>query len=344
MLDVYIAILVNSYSSPVRVGIAGATGYAGQELLALLARHPGVRLSTAMSSSADSAARPLPRLARVWDGQIEPLNSGKLATETDVTFLAVPEQAAAELAPPLVAAGVRVIDLSGAFRIRDAASRGRWYPATKTLPKGAAYGLTEFFKDDVREARLVANPGCYPTTALLSLLPLARAGVLDRTADVVVDAKSGISGAGRAPSDRTHFCENHGSVAAYGVLGHRHVAEMEQELGTMVTFVPHLVPLDRGILATIYAKAAPGVTAEHLVDAYASAYRDEPFVRLTGDVLPEVKHVAYSNFCDIGWRFEVATRRLVIVSVIDNLVKGAAGQAVQNFNVACGLDERMGLQ
>jgi N-acetyl-gamma-glutamyl-phosphate reductase len=285
----------------------------------------------------------LPRLARIWDGQIEPLNVARLKTETDITFLAVPEQAAADIAPPLVEAGVRVIDLSGAFRIRDTAARARWYPATKALPGGAAYGLTEFFKDDVRTARLVANPGCYPTAALLSLLPLGRAGLLDAGAGVVIDAKSGISGAGRAPSDRTHFSENHGSVSAYGVFNHRHVAEMEQELGADVTFVPHLVPLDRGILETIYVRVTPGTTAERIADAYRSAYDGEPFVRLTGDALPEIKHVAWTNFCDIGWRFDPATRRLVVVSCLDNLVKGAAGQALQNFNVAVGLDERTGL-
>jgi N-acetyl-gamma-glutamyl-phosphate reductase len=334
---------LDTYSQPVRVGIAGATGYAGQELIGLLARHPGVRLTTAMSSSAESAARPLPRLARVWDGQVEPLNPARLASETDVTFLAVPEQAAAQLAPPLVEAGVRVIDLSGAFRIRDAAARTRWYPATTTLPAGAAYGLTEFFKDEVRDARLVANPGCYPTAALLALLPLGRAGLLDVKAGVIVDAKSGISGAGRAPSDRTHFSENHGSVAAYGVFGHRHVAEMEQELGSTVTFVPHLVPLDRGILETIYVRVVPGTTTAQVADAYRMAYQNEPFVRLTGDALPEIKHVAWTNFCDIGWRLDEASSRLVVVSCLDNLVKGAAGQALQNFNVACGVDERTGL-
>jgi N-acetyl-gamma-glutamyl-phosphate reductase len=335
---------VNTYSSPVRVGIAGATGYAGQELVVLLNRHPGAKLVLGMSSSPDSAARPLPRLARMWDGHVEPLNTARLAKETDFVFLAVPEQAAAELAPPLVEAGVRVIDLSGAFRIRDAAARARWYPATKTLPAGAAYGLTEFFKDDVRDARLVANPGCYPTAALLSLLPLQRAGLIDAEAGVIVDAKSGMSGAGRAPSDRTHFSENHGSVSAYGLFNHRHVAEMEQELGAAVTFTPHLVPLDRGILETIYVKVAPGTTAERIADAYEQVYRDEPFIRLTGDALPEIKHVAYTNFCDIGWRLDAGTRRLIIVSCLDNLVKGAAGQALQNFNVACGMDERMGLQ
>jgi N-acetyl-gamma-glutamyl-phosphate reductase len=280
----------------------------------------------------------------VWDGQVEPLNRGRLAKDMDLVFLAVPENAAAELAPPLLGAGVRVIDLSGAFRIRDAAARARWYPATRTLPSESAYGLTEFYRTDVRGAALVANPGCYPTGALLAILPLSRAGLLDLEAGVVIDAKSGISGAGRAPSDRTHFSENHGSVAAYGVLGHRHVAEMEQEIGTTVTFVPHLVPLDRGILETIYLRVAPGTTTERIGDAFEAAYRDEPFVRLTGEALPEIKHVAWTNFCDIGWRLDPGTRRLVIVACLDNLIKGAAGQALQNFNVACDFDERTALR
>ncbi len=335
---------MNTYSSPVRVGVVGATGYAGQELIALLARHPDVRLEAAMSSTTDSAARPLPRLARVWDGTLEPLNRERLAAAVEIAFLAVPEAAAAELAPALVDAGVRVIDLSGAFRIRDEAARARWYPATKTMPTGAAYGLTEFYKDAVRSAPLVANPGCYPSAALLSLLPLASAGLLDDAAGVNVDAKSGLSGAGRAPSDRTHFSENHGSVSAYGVFNHRHVAEMEQELDTTVTFVPHLVPLDRGILETIYVKVAGGTTREQIADTFTRAYGTEPFVRLTGDALPEIKHVAWTNFCDIGWQLDAASGRLVIVACLDNLVKGAAGQALQNFNVACGFDERMGLR
>lgn len=335
---------MNTYSSQqVRVAIAGATGYAGQELVGLLARHPQVRLEAAMSSSPESAARPLPRLARIWNGQVEPLNTDRLASNMDLVFLAVPESAAAELAPPLVSAGVRVIDLSGAFRIRADADRSKWYPATHDLPAGSVYGLTEHFRDAVRDARLVANPGCYPTGALLALLPLAKAGLLQPGADVVIDAKSGISGAGRAPSDRTHFSENHGFVAAYGVFSHRHVAEMQQELGASVTFVPHLVPLDRGILETIYARVKPGTTADDVRGALVDADQHEPFVRLTGEALPEIKHVAWTNFCDIGWRFESASGRLVMVASLDNLVKGAAGQALQNFNVAFGFDERTAL-
>lgn len=334
---------MNTYSSPVRVAIAGATGYAGQELLMLLNRHPEVRLTAAMSSSTEASARPMPRLARTWDGVIEPLNRTTLA-DASFVFLAVPEAAAAELAPPLLEAGVKVIDLSGAFRITDTAQRAKWYPATAVLPQGVAYGLVEHNRSAIEHASLVACPGCYPTAALLALIPLVEAGLLDVSRDVVVDAKSGISGAGRTASDRTHFSENHGSMAAYGVLGHRHVAEMQQSLGCEVTFVPHLVPLDRGILETIYVRVKDGVTAETIGAALQHRYAHAPFVRLTGDALPEIKHVAWTNFCDIGWKFDAASRRLVMVVCLDNLVKGAAGQAVQNFNVMCGFDERTALR
>ncbi|MEO6221729.1 MAG: N-acetyl-gamma-glutamyl-phosphate reductase [Vicinamibacterales bacterium] len=327
-----------------RVAIAGATGYAGQELLSLLVRHPEVHLVAAMSSSADSAARPLPRFARMWDGKLEPLDRERLARDVSFVFLAVPEAAAAELAPPLLDAGVKVIDLSGAFRIRDDAFRAKWYPATTSMPENVAYGLVEHNRGAIEQASLVACPGCYPTAALLALLPLVQAGLVDLPPGLIIDAKSGISGAGRAASDRTHFSENHGSMAAYGVLGHRHVAEMEQELGSEVTFVPHLVPLDRGILETIYVRTQKAVSAEAISECLGRAYLHAPFVRLTGDALPEIKHVAGTNFCDIGWKFEPSTGRLIMVVCLDNLVKGAAGQAVQNFNVICGFDERVGLR
>jgi N-acetyl-gamma-glutamyl-phosphate reductase len=324
-----------------RVAIAGATGYAGQELVRLLARHPAVTLTTAMSSGATSTPRPMPALARIWDGEVVPLDVDRLVRDADVVFLALPEAASAELAPTLLERGVRVIDLSGAFRIRAHADRQRWYPATATLPEGTVYGMTEGNQEAIREARLLSNPGCYPTAALLALEPLAAAGLLDGA--VFVDAKSGISGAGKTPSDRTHFSENHGSVAAYAVFSHRHTAEIEQELGRAVTFVPHLVPLDRGILETIYGSLKPGTTEAQVTDTMTAAYKDAPFVRLTGSTLPEIKHVVHTNFCDIGWKVDAAGARIVLVAVIDNLVKGAAGSAVQNLNVMLGLDERTGL-
>lgn len=324
-----------------RVAVAGATGYAGQELVRLLARHPEVTLTEAMSSGATSAPRPLPALKRVWDGSVTPLDIDRLAANADIVFLALPEAASAEVGTALLQRDRRVIDLSGAFRIRSAADRQRWYPATSTLPPGVVYGLSERHAEAIRGAALVSCPGCYPTAALLALEPLVAAKLLE--GHVVIDAKSGISGAGKTPSDRTHFCENHGSVAAYGVFSHRHAAEIEQELGSSVTFVPHLVPLDRGLLETIYGSLRRGTTEAQVTDALQRAYASAPFVRLTGSELPEIKHVAYSNFCDIGWRVDEAGGRLVIVSVIDNLIKGAAGQAVQNLNILLGLDERAGL-
>jgi N-acetyl-gamma-glutamyl-phosphate reductase len=262
----------------------------------------------------------------------------KLKQDADLVFLALPDTAAAEIAPALVDAGVRVVDLSGAFRLRDAEARARWYPETRHLPSGVAYGLTEHERRTVAAARLVANPGCYPTTSLLALKPLAAAGLLVPGADVIVDAKSGVSGAGKTPSERTHFSEVHGSLAAYGVFGHRHGTEIEQELAGPVTFTPHLVPLDRGILATIYVRVAPGTTEEALADVYERAYGGEMFVRLTGAAMPEIKHVAHTNFCDIGWRVD-RSGRAILVSVLDNLLKGASGQAVQNMNVMLGVDE-----
>ncbi|MEW6321807.1 MAG: N-acetyl-gamma-glutamyl-phosphate reductase [Acidobacteriota bacterium] len=330
-------------SAPVRVAVVGATGYAGQELVRLLARHPGARLTLATGSPAATGVRRIPALARIWDGEVVPLDPARVAADAEVVFLALPEAASAEIAPRLVDAGRRVVDLSGAFRLRDEAARARWYPATTTMPRGVAYGLTEFEADAIRAARLVSNPGCYPTAALLALQPLAKAGLLAPTADVIVDAKSGISGAGKAPSDRTHFSENHGSVAAYGAFGHRHTPEMEQALGRAVSFVPHLVPLDRGLLASVYVRLAPGATGAAVADAFAAAYARAPFVRVTGTDLPEIKHVAWTNFCDIGWKLDEPTGRLLVVAVIDNLLKGAAGSAVQNFNVLCDFEETAGL-
>jgi N-acetyl-gamma-glutamyl-phosphate reductase len=327
-------------ASAVRVGVAGATGYAGQELVRWIAGHPAARLTTAMSSSPEGPARALPALAKIWDGAIEPFSADRLVREADVVFLALPEEAAAALAPGLIDRGARVIDLSGAFRLRDDAAREKWYPATKPTPVTAVYGLTERNRRAIAGARFVTNPGCYPTAALLALAPLAEAGLL--AGDIVIDAKSGVSGAGKKPTDRTHFSENHGSVSAYGVFGHRHQPEIEQELGVPVTFVPHLVPLDRGIFESIYTRVRPGTTARDVLDVMQAAYHDAPFVRLTGESLPEIKHVAHTNFCDIGWRV-AQSGQILLVAVIDNLVKGAAGQAIQNFNVAIGLDERAGL-
>jgi len=331
---------MNTYSDTVRVGVAGATGYSGVELLRLLARHPYARISAAMGAPG-APPRRVPALARVWDATVDGLNLDVLASESDAVFLALPDSAAAELAPQLLARGKRVFDLSGAFRLRDAAARQRWYPHTPEPPASLAYGLTERYREAIAGSRLVACAGCYPTAAILALQPLVQAGLIE--APIIIDAKSGVSGAGKTPTERTHFSECHDSLSAYGVFSHRHAAEIEQELGTTVTFVPHLVPIDRGILETIYARLKPGVREADIATTFHAAYADSAFVRLTGADLPEVKHVAHTNFCDIGWRVDEPGRQLVLVVCIDNLVKGAAGQAVQNFNVAFGFDERLGL-
>ena len=322
------------------VGIAGATGYSGQELVRLLARHPHVSLQTAMGSQRAQGGRTLPALSGLWNGEVEPYDFDRLAAN-EVVFLALPEDASADVAPQLVARGRRVFDLSGAFRLRSDSDRARWYHAVTHLPAGTAYGMTERTREALPGAQLVACAGCYPTAAVLALAPLVAANLV--TGDIIIDAKSGVSGAGKAPSERTHFCEVDESLSAYGVFAHRHAAEIEQELGVAVTFVPHLVPLDRGILETIYVRVPAGTSDQHIARTYREAYGQSPFVRLRGADLPVIKHVAHTNFCDIGWTLDEATGRLVVVSCIDNLLKGAAGQAVQNFNVAFGYDERTGL-
>jgi N-acetyl-gamma-glutamyl-phosphate reductase len=289
-------------------------------------------------------SRLVPALKRVWDAPVDGLDLDTLAAQSDAVFLALPDHAAAEIAPPLVARGKRVFDLSGAFRLRDASLRKRWYPQTPEPPQPVVYGLTERYRDRLRDSTFVACAGCYPTAAILAVQPLLQAHLLvTDAAPIIIDAKSGVSGAGKTPTERTHFSECHGSLSAYGVFDHRHAAEIEQELGTRVTFVPHLLPIDRGILETIYAMLRPGVDETAIASALHAAYDDAPFVRLTGSDLPEIKHVAHTNFCDIGWKVNADTRQLVLVVCLDNLVKGAAGQAVQNFNVAFGFDETAGL-
>ena len=332
----------NETDQRIDVALVGATGFAGQELVRILARHPRVRLTAALGSASMQAPRKLPALARIWDGEVLPYAPERIAPSVKAVFLALPEANAAETAPALLDRGLRVIDLSGAFRLRDDAARGKHYPKTATLPAGTVYGLAELGHDGLADARLISCPGCYPTAALIGLGPLEAAGLLE--GDVIVDAKSGVSGAGKAPTERTHFSENHGSVAAYGLFSHRHTPEIEQALGGRpVTFVPHLVPLDRGILETIYVRVKKGTTSAAIAERFDAAYRDAAFVRVTADRLPEIKHVAHTNFCDVGWKVDAEGGRIVLVAVLDNLAKGAAGSAVQNFNVAYGFNERTGL-
>ena len=323
-----------------RIGIVGATGYAGQELVRLLARHPHAAVALAMTSSAGDEDRTLPALTGIWDGALSGFDLDRVA-ETDIVFLATPDAVSARLAPPLLAAGCRVFDLSGAFRLRSAEARQRWYPNTPDCDPPAVYGLVERRRDLLRGARFVSCPGCYPTAALLALEPLMAVGLL--TGDVIIDAKSGVSGAGRRAALRTQFSECDGNVVPYGIFAHRHGAEIEQELDHAVTFVPHLVPSHRGILETIYTRLPPSASPITLGRIFQDSYADAPFVRLRGEVVPEMAHVSHTNYCDIGWTLDAGTGQCVLVACIDNLVKGAAGNAVQAMNVALGWDERAGI-
>ena len=323
--------------SKIRIGIAGVTGYAGQELLRLTTAHSYAEVTVAMASGATDRERALPALTGLWGGTISGFSIDALSEDVDAVFLCLPDAISATVGSQLIERGLRVFDLSGAFRLKNSDARKRWYPKTPEVNAKVVYGLTEHNRDQLKDAQLVSCPGCYPTAALLALTPLSNAGLLD--GDIIIDAKSGISGAGKTPSERTPFSECHDNVTAYGVFDHRHAVEIEQELTRKVTFVPHLVPLDRGILETIYVHVSPGIAENVISETFNTAYVDSPFVRLRGEILPEIKQVAHTNFCDIGWKFNEERGCLVIVTCLDNLVKGAAGQALQNFNVAYGFDE-----
>jgi N-acetyl-gamma-glutamyl-phosphate reductase len=338
------------------VAIAGATGYAGQELVRILARHPAVTLTAAMSSGATSAPRPLPALARIWDGAIVSLDVERLVADADIVFLALPEGGIAELAPCSRSSAAAASSISPAPSGFETLRRGtKWYPATDCPARG--HGLRVFGaeprRDSLGEAAL--NPGCYPTAALMALAAAGRIeGLLVGTG--IVDAEVGVSGAGKGSQRdpaRT-FSENHGSVAAYGIFSHRTQRRWSRSYlrrrirvkadTTSVTFVPHLVPLgSRESSRRSMSRFARARQKRRSGEALTSAYADAPFVRLTGSTLPEIKHVAHTNFCDIGWKVDEAGSRAVLVAVLDNLVKGAAGSAVQNLNIMLGIDERTGL-
>ncbi|MEM6329662.1 MAG: N-acetyl-gamma-glutamyl-phosphate reductase [Planctomycetota bacterium] len=334
----------------VRVAIYGASGYAGLELLRLLARHPAAEPVALVSRQTDAPhlSTVHPSLAGVFDLRLEALSTDEVAERCDCVFACLPHAASAEVVGPLAGRGLKVVDLSADYRLSDAAVYQRWYGVSHPDPArlgGVPYGLPERFRDAIRGASLVANPGCYPTSAILPLAPLLEAGLI--CADgIVIDAKSGVSGAGRNAKPHLHFAEANESFAAYGVGSHRHMPEIDQELTRAagqpveVLFTPHLVPMNRGILSTIYAEPAAGVAEADVTDALRDAYADEPFVRIVA-APPATADVAHTNRCHIAAR--VCRGRVVLVSVIDNLVKGAAGAAVQNFNLMHGLEETTAL-
>jgi N-acetyl-gamma-glutamyl-phosphate reductase len=332
---------------PYQIGIVGFSGYSGAELVRILSRHPKAEpvLMEHRSESADDWAPDGNSLCR------RPLIPEKLKNSgLDLLFLATPPEISLELAPAALEAGVKVVDLSGAFRLRTVANYERWYGFEHKRPDllaEAAYGLPEFFRSVTKVARLVSNPGCYPTAANLALRPLVVGGVLDRKAGIVCDAKSGVSGAGKKASGKTHFSSVTENLSAYAVLNHRHVPEVlltsdleEKEF----SFTAQLLPVHRGILETIYVRLRKGVTRADIEQIYRKFYGKEPFIRVYPEGrLPSLQSVAHTNYCDLGIQMDARTRRVVIVAAIDNLVKGAAGQAVQNMNLMLGLPETAGL-
>ncbi len=338
----------------IEVGIIGASGYTGGELLRLLCRHPGLRVSWATSRQHAGAGvgEVYPHLRDFSEVVFSGPDLAGLPAGVRGVFVALPHVEAMAVVPALLERGLAVVDLSADFRLRDAAVYSRAYGHPHTAPgllAEAVYGLTEHARERVRGARLVANPGCYPTATLLALLPLARRGLLGG-GGAIVDAKSGVSGAGRGLKQGSLYCEVNEGLAAYNVGRHRHQPEMEQELtaaaggSVRLTFAPHLVPLSRGMQATIYLEPAPGAGLQAVGGALREAYAGEPFVKVLADgKLPTVRDVAGTNLCRLGCTDDPGGGRVVVVSVIDNLVKGASGQALQNMNLMLGQAETAGL-
>jgi N-acetyl-gamma-glutamyl-phosphate reductase len=331
-----------------KTGVVGFTGYSGAELVRLLKTHPHAEL-VLLEHRQDQGGRPVP-IDQPQPRRIPCTADAVRAEGLAVVFLATPAAVSMELAPAMLEAGAKVIDLSGAFRLRDAATYQRWYKEEHTAPgllAEAVYGLPEFCRERIRGARLIANPGCYPTAANLAIQPLVAAGVVDRAAGIICDAKSGVSGAGRKASLNTSFCEVTENFSIYSALDHRHVPEVLMVSGLTepeFSFTAHLLPIDRGILETIYVRTRNIKTGEQLLDIYRRQYQSERFVRLYPlGSLPDVAAVNRTNFCDLGLKFDAASGRAIVVSVIDNLVKGAAGQAIQNMNLMLGCEETAGL-
>jgi N-acetyl-gamma-glutamyl-phosphate reductase len=332
---------------PTPVAIVGVTGYAGGELARLLLRHAGVRIVAAVARS--HQGEPLQDVQPHLHDAPSSLVIGRDVGDAEVVFTALPAGEAAKQAPAWLNEGRRIIDIGSDFRLKDRAAYAKWYgyehPAPELLAE-AVYGLTEFARPALPTARIVANPGCYPTASLLALAPAATHGLIGT--DVIVDAKSGVSGAGHVVDDAFLYGTVDESVRTYGVPKHRHTPEIAQGLATFgtaarLTFAPHLIPMTRGLIATCYASLKDGVTAAQVSDAYATTYANEPFVRVTPS-FPPTKATLGSNWCLVHAIVDEDNRRLVAVGVLDNLVKGAAGQAVQNFNVLCGLPETQGLE
>jgi N-acetyl-gamma-glutamyl-phosphate reductase len=332
----------------IRVGVAGFRGYSGAELIHLLAHHPSVEV--VLLDHRDGQNDGPEYLGTRAPERISPTADAVRQADLSIVLLATPPEVSMDLAGEILAGGVRVIDLSGAFRLKTDENYRRWYHAEHTEPEllaEAIYGLPEFHRDKIPGARLVANPGCYPTAANLAIRPLIQSRLIDAKLGLICDAKSGVSGAGRKAALRTSFCEVAGNFSAYAILEHRHVPEILFHTGleeSDFSFTAQLIPIERGILETIYFRALPGVTEQAIRKTYATAYENEPFVRIhEARSTPELHQVAHTNFCDIGITVDEKSGRGVLVSAIDNLGKGAAGQAIQNMNLLLGLPETEGL-
>jgi len=337
-----------------KVSIIGATGYAGAELLRLLNNHPEAQVVhiTSERHTGEPISSIYPHLRGIYDQILMSMkNIAEIGADSDFIFIGLPNGHAMHIGKSLEKLPTRIIDLGADYRFTDTSVYEEWYKIKHTHKDAArVYGLAELNREKIKDAKIIGNAGCYTTASILALAPLAKNHLIDVNT-IVVDAKSGVSGAGRSAKQPNHFPEMYDNFKAYNVGGHRHTPEIEQAVTTLsgeacrLNFTPHLVPMSRGILSTCYASLKPGVTPEMVDQAYTAMYEKEFFIRLLGrGGYPATKEVRGSNFCDLGWHIDARTGRVIVLSAIDNLVKGAAGQAIQNFNIACGFDETMGLR
>lgn len=341
-------------NSKLKVAIVGSTGYGGVELIRFLQHHQHAEIVSVISSSSSGTpiSEGFPHLTDVMVQDLDGVVVEEIADKADLVFTATPSGVSTKLVPQLLDAGLKVVDLSGDFRLKDGALYEQWYKkpaAPASYLEQAVYGLAEVYGDRAAGVPFISNPGCYPTATLLGLIPALNAGLIDHRS-IIIDAKSGVSGAGRGTSLMTHFAEINENFKAYKVNKHQHIPEIEQVLGDVagepvtVTFTTQLVPMTRGIMSTMYATMNGSYTDQDLVDLYREYYKGRPFVRVrNAGVWPATKEVTGSNYCDIGFAVDARTNRVTIISVIDNVVKGAAGQAIQNMNLMMGWEENLGL-
>ncbi|TDX48046.1 N-acetyl-gamma-glutamyl-phosphate reductase [Orenia marismortui] len=337
-----------------KVSIIGSTGYTGMELVRLLSKHPKVELKilTSRSFAGEDISDIYPNLRGKVDTKCEKLDLNKLAASSDFVYTALPHGVSMEVVPELVDRGLKVIDLSGDYRYNNLKTYEDWYKPhqSPSLLEKAVYGLPELNRSKIKASGLVANPGCYPTASILALAPLVANNLINKD-NIIIDAKSGTSGAGRKLSLGNHFCEVNNNFKAYKVANHRHTSEIEEKLTLVggeditLSFTPHLLPINRGILATIYANLEENLDTAKILEYYEDYYKKEAFIRVMEEgILPEIKNVAGSNYCDIGLKVDERTGRIIVISAIDNLIKGSAGQAIHNLNIMAGWDESLGLE